>query len=477
MNKKRCKPGEFKVHIYMPFCIFVLILLMYPAASQGYEIKYFEMSGNNTVITDLSAYEDRIAWISTGYYSDDLTGLPAKLTAVTFYDINNESGKILKPDYHPKRSLAMDGGHASWLEENGSETDIYLYSQSSGSLLRLHSSSRKGNLVFVGNELVWSEGDGNGTFRILAYNIFSGEVKTVIRNITEPGILAANDDEIAFTLPCNVSDTLDFCTISGGNLSVITETNSTISSVSFDRDIIVWCEEGNGSSAILMKKIIENSTTIKLGQGINTGYPSTYGDNIMWVNDSVYPHKVMNYNISLGKTWIMYSGRERIEFSRISGSFAVWTEVNPEGICKVYYSTVESFYKGVVDQSSPDIESDLVEMKGIYGKEIVQGQSDWYSVDVPTGVKKVSFELSWENQSNSLSITLMGPDNSIQRFTKKEFSGDESLISVSLEKQFGISPGEWICIILGDSVSSADAYDLRWTDYSVGSGSDDQEGE
>lgn len=453
---------EKKAPEYILLCVVAISLAIFPVSSCGAAINYFEMPGSPP--TDIESYKDRIVWIDSGYESGRNAFFSDKTQAVMVFDTNNRTGKIIWTNPYPKRSLAVKGNYVCWLEEVPFGTDILIYEAISGDLFRLSSVNPKKNLAISDHLVFWSEKDEKNFSDIYSYDLSSGQSKTIIRDLEGLVNFDADDGYLAIVLKNETAVRLCCYCISDNSLYDILLCNSTISSFSISEDKVVWCERDGNSSDIWMSEPDGRASPVRLNQGRNADNPSVSRDFVVWTENEDCGGKVCIYDIATGTRKIPYSDREPIFLSRNSGSAAVWTEKKRDGAYEIYYSSLEMYLQDI-DGSSSGVVNET-SLSGISGKKIIQGQSDWYSVDVPSGVRMIYLDLFWTTPDNRLSVTLIGPDSSIKRFTIKDSPENDSRICVSVEKNTGIPPGKWVCIVLGEMISTEDHYDFRWMDYS-----------
>jgi hypothetical protein len=91
---------------------------------------------------------------------------------------------------------------------------------------------------------------------------------------------------------------------------------------------------------------------------------------------------------------------------------------------------------------------------------ITQGETDWYSVVVPSGRSSITVDLNWGNPSNSLSLTAIAPDGIIGPFYDSSDGVTNGRIYLTISRAGGIAPGTWWFKVYGDSVTGTQSYNF-----------------
>ncbi|MBP2133649.1 hypothetical protein J2128_001603 [Methanomicrobium sp. W14] len=456
-----------KRRVYSLYLLSALILFMFlVSSSAAYQINSFATPGNGSEIISLSSSLQRIAWIGSGGDFKSNVSVSGKETFVAVFDMINKSGVILMPDSQFKKSLCMNEKYMAWLEDEKTGTDICVYNFSSKTAFRLHSAERKQGLVFGGDLLFWSEEGIKNSSKVMSLDPSSKSVRTVVENIQPPKTIASDGKELAFVIPGIQGDSLYRCSAAGlCSLPVCVEKNGDISSVYYRENNLVWFNNA-GKIPVMQKSpagtnFTENTFSFKR-QVLS---PFLSGENIIWAEKSKDLWQVRIYDPKKNLTNVLYSGNGKISVCSDCPDSFVWTEKGPDNVSRIYYVLLNGNRGDSSPRTLVNNSGNETVFNGISGKKIVQGESDWYSVNVRDGVKKIACELSWINSSSSLSVTLMGPDYSIQRYTKENFGGNGSSVCISIEKSPQIPAGKWTCVVLGDYITSEETYSFSWYDY------------
>ena len=91
---------------------------------------------------------------------------------------------------------------------------------------------------------------------------------------------------------------------------------------------------------------------------------------------------------------------------------------------------------------------------------ITQGQTDWYSVVVPSGKASLTVDLNWGYAPNSLSLTAIAPDGTIGPFYDASDGVTDGRIFLTISQDRGIAPGTWKFRVYGESVLGTQSYNF-----------------
>jgi hypothetical protein len=91
---------------------------------------------------------------------------------------------------------------------------------------------------------------------------------------------------------------------------------------------------------------------------------------------------------------------------------------------------------------------------------ITQGQTNWYSLLVPSGKSSITVDLYWGNPSNSLSLTAIAPDGTVGPFYDSSDGVTDGRIYLTISRTGGIAPGTWVFRIYGVSVVGTQSYNF-----------------
>jgi len=91
---------------------------------------------------------------------------------------------------------------------------------------------------------------------------------------------------------------------------------------------------------------------------------------------------------------------------------------------------------------------------------ITQGETDWYSVVVPSGRSSITVNLNWGNPSNSLSLAAIAPDGTIGPFYDSSDGTTDGRIFLTISRPGGIAPGTWYFRVYGVSVVGTQSYNF-----------------
>ena len=91
---------------------------------------------------------------------------------------------------------------------------------------------------------------------------------------------------------------------------------------------------------------------------------------------------------------------------------------------------------------------------------ITQGETDWYSVIVPSGATSITVDLNWGNAPNSLSLTAIAPDATIGTFYDADDGVTDGRIFLTISRTGGLTPGTWKFKVYGVTVEGTQSYNF-----------------
>jgi len=91
---------------------------------------------------------------------------------------------------------------------------------------------------------------------------------------------------------------------------------------------------------------------------------------------------------------------------------------------------------------------------------ITQGQTNWYSLVVPSGKASLTVDLNWGYAPNSLSLTAIAPDGTIGPFYDASDGVTDGRIFLTISRTGGIAPGTWKFRVYGVSVLGTQSYNF-----------------
>lgn len=89
---------------------------------------------------------------------------------------------------------------------------------------------------------------------------------------------------------------------------------------------------------------------------------------------------------------------------------------------------------------------------------ITQGQVDVYSRVISSGTSSIITDLYWGNPANSLSLTIVAPDETLGPYYDSADGIINGRIALSVSSSAGLTPGTWKFYITGYSVTGSQAY-------------------
>ncbi|WOX56263.1 hypothetical protein R6Y95_02745 [Methanoculleus palmolei] len=90
---------------------------------------------------------------------------------------------------------------------------------------------------------------------------------------------------------------------------------------------------------------------------------------------------------------------------------------------------------------------------------IAQGETDWYSTDVPAGKTELIVDLNWSDSSDSLRLTVRAPDSVLGPYYDA-YDGVNGRIYLRIKDSAGLCSGTWRFEVYGDKVTGTRDYTI-----------------
>jgi hypothetical protein len=91
---------------------------------------------------------------------------------------------------------------------------------------------------------------------------------------------------------------------------------------------------------------------------------------------------------------------------------------------------------------------------------ITTGQTDWYTVIVPSGKASITADLNWGYAPDILSLTAIAPDGTIGPYYDSSDGVTDGRIYLTISRAGGIAPGNWKFKVYGVSVLGSQSYNF-----------------
>lgn len=91
---------------------------------------------------------------------------------------------------------------------------------------------------------------------------------------------------------------------------------------------------------------------------------------------------------------------------------------------------------------------------------ITQGETDWYSVTVPSGKSSITADLNWGYVPNSLSLSVIAPDGTLGPYYDASDGVTDGRIFLTISRTGGIAPGTWRFKVYGENVLGTQSYNF-----------------
>jgi len=91
---------------------------------------------------------------------------------------------------------------------------------------------------------------------------------------------------------------------------------------------------------------------------------------------------------------------------------------------------------------------------------ITQGQTNWYSVVVPSGKSSITADLNWGYAPDSLTLTVIAPDATLGPYHDASDGVTDGRIFLTFSRTGGIAPGTWVFKVYGENVLGTQSYNF-----------------
>lgn len=91
---------------------------------------------------------------------------------------------------------------------------------------------------------------------------------------------------------------------------------------------------------------------------------------------------------------------------------------------------------------------------------ITTGETDWYSVNVPSGAQSITVDLNWGYAPDSLSLTAIAPDGTAGPYYDAADGRTDGRIYLTISRTGGIAPGLWKFKVYGVYVLGIQSYNF-----------------
>jgi Bacterial pre-peptidase C-terminal domain len=91
---------------------------------------------------------------------------------------------------------------------------------------------------------------------------------------------------------------------------------------------------------------------------------------------------------------------------------------------------------------------------------ITTGESDWYSIVVPSGRTSLTVDLNWGYAPDSLSLTAIAPDGTVGPDYDADDGVTDGRIFLTISRASGIAPGTWNFRVYGVNVLGTQSYNF-----------------
>ena len=90
---------------------------------------------------------------------------------------------------------------------------------------------------------------------------------------------------------------------------------------------------------------------------------------------------------------------------------------------------------------------------------ITQGETDWHSLDVPSGKDELWVDLDWGDTSDSLTLTIYPPDGTVLGpYHDADDGKNDARIALCISKSGGLPSGTWNFKMYGERVQGVEDY-------------------
>lgn len=91
---------------------------------------------------------------------------------------------------------------------------------------------------------------------------------------------------------------------------------------------------------------------------------------------------------------------------------------------------------------------------------IAQGETDWYSIVVPSGTASITTDLNWGYVPDSLTLTVIAPDGTLGPYHDASDGVMDGRIFLTFSRTGGIAPGTWQFKVYGETVFGIQSYNF-----------------
>jgi hypothetical protein len=91
---------------------------------------------------------------------------------------------------------------------------------------------------------------------------------------------------------------------------------------------------------------------------------------------------------------------------------------------------------------------------------ITTGETDWYSVTVPSGAASITVDLNWGYAPDILSLSAIAPDGTIGPYYDAADGVTDGRIYLTISRTGGIAPGAWKFKVYGENVLGSQGYNF-----------------
>jgi len=91
---------------------------------------------------------------------------------------------------------------------------------------------------------------------------------------------------------------------------------------------------------------------------------------------------------------------------------------------------------------------------------ITQGETDWYSVSVPSGKSSLTVDLNWGYVPDSLSLSAIAPDGTLGPYYDAADGATDGRIFLTISRSGGLAPGTWRFKVYGVTVIGTQSYNF-----------------
>ncbi len=91
---------------------------------------------------------------------------------------------------------------------------------------------------------------------------------------------------------------------------------------------------------------------------------------------------------------------------------------------------------------------------------ITTGETDWYSITVLSGTASITPDLNWGDVTDSLSLTVIAPDETVGPFYDISDGVMDGRIFITISRTGGIAPGIWKFKVYGVNVLGSQGYNF-----------------